>query len=60
MRDARCLYWRTSVKLVPVFFHLNLISSVKRERLEAGNGMGGAGGCLEMETGEFSDILLNF
>lgn len=44
---------------MPVFFHLNLISS-GNERPEAGNGTGGAGGCLEMETGEFSDILLNF
>lgn len=49
----------TLVKLVPVFFHLNLISSVKGETRGWGwNGLGW--GCLEVEAGDFSAILLNY
>lgn len=43
---------------MPVFFHLNLISQWE-ERPEAGMERVGLG-CLAMETGESSDILLSF
>lgn len=48
MRDAQCLYYRTLVKLVPVFFHLNLISSEERET-RSWRWHGWGRGDLEME-----------